>query len=147
MREFKHLKSFESFSQDLLTNEEVSISGAIEKIKKLKELFTGPISKAISQFESENSDLMKKLKEAEKEGGEKLKKAQKELSEKLPEYKKKLKSNMGKEGSIDNDNDINLVIQNLKDVIYNIKSEDTRSFMQKVGAGTSGGFPGGKSKK
>jgi hypothetical protein len=136
MKEFKHLKSFESFSQNNLTNEEISF----------KDILSGKIGKAVSKFKEDNSDLMSELKAAEKKGGDDLMKVQKELNSKLSQYKKELISKMKSKGEIDNINDINVVNKNLSDIINNIDPKDKRSFMQKVGSGAGSGMPG-KEKK
>lgn len=140
MREFKHLKSFESFSQTDINEEIISF-------KDIKDKLSGPISKAISKFKSSNSDLMSELKSAEKKGGQDLIDVQKKLNDKLAEYKKELISNMKKDGAIDNMNDINVVTKNLKDIINNINPKDKRSFMQKIGAGAGAGMPGKEANK
>lgn len=139
MGEFKHLKSFESFSQTDI-NEEITF-------KDIKDKFSGPISKAINKFKSDNSKLMSELKLAEKKGGQELMDVQKKLNDKLAEYKKDLISKMKEGGEIDNINDINVVNKNLRDIINNINPKDKRSFMQKLGTGTSSGMPGRESNK
>lgn len=136
MKEFKHLKSFESFSQ---TNEEISF-------KDIKKAITGKVGESISKFKQENSDLMSELKSAEKKGGQDLINIQKKLNDKLSAYKKDLISKMKEKGSIDNINDINVVIKNLSDIVNNIDPKDKRSFMQKVGSGAGSGMPGKESK-
>lgn len=140
MGEFKHLKSFESFSQTDINEEIISL-------KDIRDKFSGPISKAINKFKSDNSSLMSELKLAEKKGGQELMGVQKKLNDKLAEYKKDLISKMKEDGEIDNINDINVVNKNLSDVINNINPKDKRSFMQKVGSGAGAGMPGKEANK
>lgn len=124
----KHLKTFESFSQ---VNEE-EIFG---------KLFGDKIEKEVTNFINSNKDDFDELKAAEKEKGERLKKIQTQLLKKLQDHKPKLKN------ALKDVSDVNTAVRELTDKIKNIDPEDTRTTIQKLASGASGGFPGGKAKK
>jgi hypothetical protein len=126
MRDLKYLKTFESFSIDVVNEEEI-IGDLFKK---------GPISKAVAKFKEDNKEDFSKLKEAEK-SGKNLKEIQSILNKKLIEYKKSELKNLLTDRS-----DFNTASRELNDIINNITPNDTRTSMQKIGSGVSGGFPG-----
>lgn len=132
MRDLRYLKTFESFSPEVI-NEEELIGDLFKK---------GPISKAVSKFKEDYKENFIELKEAEKEGGERLKKIQDILNKKLIEFKR---GEMRK--LLTDQSDFNTAGRELSDIINNIKSVDKRSTLQKLGSGSSGGFPGSEKRK
>ncbi len=131
MRDLKYLKTFESFSPDVI-NEEELIGDLFKK---------GPISKAVNKFKEDNKESFNELKEAEKTKGSKLKSIQDILNKKLLEYKKGEMKRI-----LTNQSDFNTAGRELSNLINNIRSNDKRSILQKVGSGVSGGFPGSERK-
>ena len=127
MGNLKHLKTFESFSSETINEEEI-IGNLFGK---------NPISKAVAKFKEDNKEYFTELSAAEKVGGEKLKNIQDVLNKKLLEFKKNELRKL-----LPDQSDFNTAGREISDIINNIKANDKRSTLQKIGSGSSGGFPG-----
>lgn len=131
MKNLKYLKTFESFSPEVINEEEI-IGDLFKK---------SPISKAVDKFKEENKDDFAKLRNAEK-SGKGLQEIQSILNKKLLEFKKNEMKDLLKDPS-----DFNTASRELSDLINNIKANDKRSTLQRIGSGISGGFPGAEKRR
>lgn len=134
MKEMKHLRTFESFSSEVINEEEIL------------GIFKGKMSKVIDTFKEDNKSEFEKLKSLEKVGGKALESIQKSLMSKLDGFRKTLISDM-KSGSpqmralaVDNLNDISVIYKELSDTIKNVDPHDTSSTLKKMSRGSSKGW-------